>query len=339
MTSLNKSIFLLVFVVFLVGCGGPFPPTPIGRDVAPDPTGFPGTGRDCAPVPTGLPEYATLIEINPDMYQIATPLVPSFIIWDGHLTSCLGQDYVVLDIQNMGPWAFQYGWIHVMSNTQSFSTGWDDTPFDGNGAECPVGEGTTSLSPGESSHLYIPVEYTFGVTTKFDMHVTLCSFIGNDTIPSFPDHSNHCPYREYSIELLTYSLVFIEVNTEALCLTGPDPLKYEVISSMFPGDVVELLGVAKVPGWFAVRNNLYNVPCFIPEDSINMRVSIRDITDDVIEYGELLDQSCPDGETYDVDVSGCVTKCANYTNKSACEKAGCTWELAGGTSNYSTCKE
>ena len=315
MSNLKKILFILFLGVFvLVGCDGD--PAPNGP---PPPPPYPN-----------LPENASLIQIGPEAYQIATPLAPSFMIWDGILTSCLGQDYIVLDIGNMGPWAFQRAWMTANSNTQSFYTGWDETPFHGSGGECPVGNGTTSLPPGGSSHLYIPVEYTFGTTTKFDIRVTLCTYLGNDSDPPFPNHSNRCPYREYTIELYTYTHVFVEIRAENVCPIGPDPLKYEVISSLFPGEIVELLGRAKEPGWLVVLNSKYNVPCFFPEDDANIPdEEAGDSRDEEFDPGPEKDTSCPQGEKYDFILGECVEKdkCGPINNYKTCTaENNCKWD-------------
>ena len=320
MSYLKKLIFLLVFVGFLMGCDGDSPPaTP---SVTPPHIG--------PPDPLFLPPNAALIEYDHEMYQIATPVVPSFAIWDGNLTNCLGQDYIVLDISNMGPWGFQRGWIHVTSNTQSFNTGWDETPFHGSGGECPVGNGKESLGPGKSSHLYIPVEYTFGVTTKFDIFVNLCTYLGAESDPPVPGYSNYCPYREYTIEFHIYKYVFVEILREAPCPIGPDPKKYESVDWYMVGDVAELIGVSHNPDWKVLLLN--GIPCFFRAEFINTPdEEAAESKNEEFKPGPEKDTSCPKGEKYNEETGECVEiemgpKCSDYGDRATCGNKGCHWD-------------
>ena len=316
MSNLKKVFFLLALgVVFLIGCDGD--KTPAALQIQSE------------------HEYALSEFIDPSDLQIATPLYPYFIITGAELNSCVGDDYIAVHVKNTGPYYFKYAMMWANTGSETFSV-WpkDFNPFHWSSTDCPLGPGGSGLWPGGSAWLYIPVEHTFG-TGNYYITVKMCTYIGDP--PYSPDN---CVTKDYNLTLETWEHVFVEIRAENVCPIGPDPLKYEVISSLFPGEVVELLGRAKEPGWLVVLNSKYNVPCFFPEDDANIPdEKAGDSKDEEFAAGEEKDTSCPQGEKYDFALGECVTKCSKYKDEKVCENAGCTWESPIGTSNYGTCKE
>jgi len=54
------------------------------------------------------------------------------------------------------------------------------------------------------------------------------------------------------------------VINAALCWVGPGSV-YEVVSALKQNERVELLGRGSIPGWWIVRNPIYNDPCWVQE--------------------------------------------------------------------------
>lgn len=58
------------------------------------------------------------------------------------------------------------------------------------------------------------------------------------------------------------------VFREILCWVGPGD-RYDVVSSLQPGTLVELLGTGEGGGYLVVQNPRYNLPCWAKEDAID----------------------------------------------------------------------
>lgn len=59
------------------------------------------------------------------------------------------------------------------------------------------------------------------------------------------------------------------VISDYLCRVGPGA-PYEVVSTVKAGTVVEILGVGAQQGWIVISNPLYNAPCWIPADRVEI---------------------------------------------------------------------
>jgi len=59
------------------------------------------------------------------------------------------------------------------------------------------------------------------------------------------------------------------VTNLAACWFGPGPA-YRMESSIKEGEVVELLGVGTVPGWYIIRNPYFQQPCWIQAENLSL---------------------------------------------------------------------
>jgi hypothetical protein len=63
------------------------------------------------------------------------------------------------------------------------------------------------------------------------------------------------------------------VINDTLCSVGPGA-KYDVVSSLSKGQVVEILGRGSIPDWFIVRNPRYNDPCWVSAKDLKVDASL-----------------------------------------------------------------
>jgi hypothetical protein len=54
---------------------------------------------------------------------------------------------------------------------------------------------------------------------------------------------------------------------DSLCWVGPGS-PYDVISNVTAGTTVEIIGIGDKQGWFVIKNPLYSVPCWVPENKV-----------------------------------------------------------------------
>lgn len=59
------------------------------------------------------------------------------------------------------------------------------------------------------------------------------------------------------------------VTSLAACWFGPGPA-YRMESSIKEGEVVELLAVGTVPGWYIIRNPYFQQPCWIQAENLSL---------------------------------------------------------------------
>lgn len=59
------------------------------------------------------------------------------------------------------------------------------------------------------------------------------------------------------------------VTNLAACWFGPGPA-YRMESSIKKGEVVELLAVGSVPGWYIIRNPYFQQPCWIQAENLSL---------------------------------------------------------------------
>lgn len=59
------------------------------------------------------------------------------------------------------------------------------------------------------------------------------------------------------------------VTTLAACWFGPGRA-YRLESNIKAGEVVELLAVGTVPGWYIIRNPYFNQPCWIQAENLSL---------------------------------------------------------------------
>jgi len=59
------------------------------------------------------------------------------------------------------------------------------------------------------------------------------------------------------------------VTRLAACWFGPGPA-YRMESSIKEGEVVELLAVGTVPGWYIIRNPYFQQPCWIQAENLSL---------------------------------------------------------------------
>ena len=59
------------------------------------------------------------------------------------------------------------------------------------------------------------------------------------------------------------------VTRLAACWFGPGPA-YRMESSIKEGEIVELLAVGTVPGWYIIRNPYFQQPCWIQAENLNL---------------------------------------------------------------------
>lgn len=64
------------------------------------------------------------------------------------------------------------------------------------------------------------------------------------------------------------------VTQDSLCWVGPGD-KFEVVSTIRAGVRVALLGRGTVGNWFIVRNPIYQDPCWIPADIVQVDPSVN----------------------------------------------------------------
>ena len=69
----------------------------------------------------------------------------------------------------------------------------------------------------------------------------------------------------------------VEVVNDTLCYGGPGRL-YGVMSSLYKGSSVNLLGVGAREGWFIVLNPTYKLPCWIAEADLKLDPSFNTST-------------------------------------------------------------
>jgi hypothetical protein len=55
----------------------------------------------------------------------------------------------------------------------------------------------------------------------------------------------------------------------APCWLGPGA-QYEVVSSVYEGEEVDLLGIGAIDGWLVINNPRYNVPCWVAEERVEV---------------------------------------------------------------------
>jgi hypothetical protein len=63
-----------------------------------------------------------------------------------------------------------------------------------------------------------------------------------------------------------------QILNSSLCWVGPGE-KYEVVSSVSKGQVVEILGRGSISGWFIIRNPIYNDPCWVRASDLKLDAS------------------------------------------------------------------
>jgi len=63
------------------------------------------------------------------------------------------------------------------------------------------------------------------------------------------------------------------VITDYLCRVGPGA-PYEVVSTVKAETVIEILGIGEMHGWLVINNPLYNVPCWMPADHVDVSPQI-----------------------------------------------------------------
>jgi hypothetical protein len=63
-----------------------------------------------------------------------------------------------------------------------------------------------------------------------------------------------------------------QILNSSLCWVGPGE-KYEVVSSVSKGQVVEILGRGSISGWFIIRNPIYNDPCWVRASVVKLDAS------------------------------------------------------------------
>lgn len=60
------------------------------------------------------------------------------------------------------------------------------------------------------------------------------------------------------------------VNKLTLCRVGPGQI-YDTVSAIEEGQIVELLGIGEISGWFVINNPIYTgIPCWVPEEDLNL---------------------------------------------------------------------
>lgn len=59
------------------------------------------------------------------------------------------------------------------------------------------------------------------------------------------------------------------VTADTLCSIGPGP-QFDVVSTIFKGTAVNLLGRSAIPGWFIVRNPTYGDPCWLQATALQL---------------------------------------------------------------------
>ncbi len=63
------------------------------------------------------------------------------------------------------------------------------------------------------------------------------------------------------------------VIQDALCWVGPGN-QYEVVSAVRAGTTVQLLGRGTIPGWFIIRNPIYQDPCWVPTADLQVSPNV-----------------------------------------------------------------
>ena len=232
-------------------------PDPDSSGPLPPPIAFPGNGGD---QPSQAPEYA-----------IATPLVPSFKINSAELHFCNAQTYVKIQVENNGPYYFQFVRIYLEHGGQMFQypdwKTYDVWVLDG--SACPVpAPANPSLGPGASAYIYFPITPIFP-NIEYDIQLRMCTF---NTIPDY------CPIRYHVFEEDIWPLkVAPELHLEETVLCRWDlDLLYEVVNSLPEGTSVELLGKGDVEGFLVVQEPKYQRACWmrsegaqdIPEEAL-----------------------------------------------------------------------
>ncbi len=61
------------------------------------------------------------------------------------------------------------------------------------------------------------------------------------------------------------------VKTDTLCWAGPGN-QYEVISAVFTGTHVDLIGRGTISGWYIIRNPVYRDPCWILASALEIPI-------------------------------------------------------------------
>lgn len=64
-----------------------------------------------------------------------------------------------------------------------------------------------------------------------------------------------------------------EIVNSTLCWIGPGD-KYEVVSALSKGQVVEVIGRGSIKGWIIINNPLYNDPCWVQDFDIKLDPSM-----------------------------------------------------------------
>lgn len=63
-----------------------------------------------------------------------------------------------------------------------------------------------------------------------------------------------------------------QVINDTLCSVGPGE-KYEVVSALKRGEVVEIIGRGSIDGWLIIRNPRYNDPCWVSSKDLKVDAS------------------------------------------------------------------
>lgn len=64
------------------------------------------------------------------------------------------------------------------------------------------------------------------------------------------------------------------VINDTLCWSGPGP-RYQTISAIFKGTLVQLIGRSAVPGWYIIVNPVYRDPCWVQASDIRVDSSVN----------------------------------------------------------------
>ncbi len=64
-----------------------------------------------------------------------------------------------------------------------------------------------------------------------------------------------------------------EIVNSTLCWIGPGA-KYEVVSALSKGQIVQVIGRGSIRGWIIINNPLYNDPCWVQDFDIKLDPSM-----------------------------------------------------------------
>ena len=64
------------------------------------------------------------------------------------------------------------------------------------------------------------------------------------------------------------------VIKDTLCWRGPGP-RYESISAIFKGTLVQLVGRSAAPGWYIIVNPIYHDPCWVQASDVQVDPSVN----------------------------------------------------------------